>query len=73
MKESDNPGRMVMTMTAYGTEYSAALGDDANIDVVMGRMVVPLLLAIGYQRGSIEKMFKDGIPSEWDSVWQYGL
>lgn len=65
--------RLRMTASAYGVEYSAEVGADATLDRVMGAVVVPLLLSLGYQRGSIEKMFVDGMPTEWDDIYDLDI
>lgn len=68
MKENETK-KLKVTVEHYGYTYSAEGPADMNIDQLIGRIITPLMLNIGYQAESIKKLFIDGLPSEWDSAW----
>lgn len=62
-------GKLTMTVGVYDHEYSASGPEDMDIDHLFGRIIIPLVLSMGYQRDSIAKLFVDGMPTEWDSAY----
>lgn len=67
--EAAGKNRLVMTVEAYGHKYTAECPVEVSLDHVLGRVVCPLLLDIGYQPGSLKRLFVDGNPMEWDSAY----
>ncbi len=60
---------MTITVTHYGTTYSATFPDDeVTLDPIV-RAFFNLLICAGYQGEGIAKLFKDGDPNSWDSAW----
>ena len=62
--------KLKATIEAYGHTYSAEGPEDMTLDALMGQIIVPLILSIGYSPAIVGPLFKDGLPTEWDSAYE---
>jgi hypothetical protein len=60
---------MTITIEAYGTTHTITFKhNDPGLNAAM-RAFVNLLIASGYSREGIARLFADGDPNGWDSAW----
>jgi hypothetical protein len=69
LTEGDDNGRLRMTVEVYGYKYLIEGAEDMNIDQLFGRVIVPLVLNMGYHEDSVARLFVDGLPTHWDSAY----
>lgn len=63
-------GKLTMTVEVYGYKYNIEGPQDMTVDQLFGRVIVPLVLGMGYADESIAELFKDGLPSKWDTAYE---
>lgn len=67
--ETEEDGRLRMTAEVYGYKYVIEGHDEMTLDELFGRVIIPLVSAMGYGDEGIKKLFVDGDPREWDSAY----